>query len=330
MKIFLNYHKQHYPKMQNQDKVKLIYQATLGPAHFSNNAKEKEIYKYILKEYKIAKKDGSTSLYYEYISSNYIRVYVQNELNLKYLAKSFFQSMSEATYNINALKSNLDLYLSEDEKIPNYDFKPIHHSSIYNEEYKPHYRLINTKYLTSIMRFYQFDLFLKKCRDHSIIALEGKCASGKTTLSENFENNYTIIHTDDFFLNEDKRTKERLDEIGGNIDYELIYETLNKIKKAWEEKQKSVTISKYSCETNTYSNVTIDLKEKVILEGVYSSHPYFKELVDKCAYLYVSDETQLNRIALRKMRDRFINEWIPLENKYFDKYDILSTCDIII
>lgn len=330
MQIFLNYHKLHYPKMQNQDKVKLIYQATLGPAHFNASPKEKEIYKYILKEYKVAKKESNNPLYYEYISPDFIRVYLQNEINLKYLAKSFYQSMNETSYNINMLKENLDTYLSEDEKILNYDYKPVHHSNIYNEEYKPHYRLINIKYLTSIMRFYQFDLFLKSTKAHSIVALEGKCASGKTTLSNNFKDNYTIIHTDDFFLNSDKKTKERLDEIGGNIDYELIYETLSKIKKAWEEKQKFVTIKKYSCETDTYSDIKMELKDKVILEGVYSSHPYFKVFVDKCAYLYVDEKTQLNRIVLRDMRDRFINEWIPLENKYFDKYDILSNCDIII
>ena len=46
MRILLPYHIKKYPKMQNQDKIKLIYQASLGPAHLINKISEKKAYKY--------------------------------------------------------------------------------------------------------------------------------------------------------------------------------------------------------------------------------------------------------------------------------------------
>ena len=33
---------------------------------------------------------------------------------------------------------------------------------------------------------------------------------------------------------------------------------------------------------------------------------------------------------LRDNGDRFLNEWMPLENKYFEKYKFLDNADIII
>ena len=72
------------------------------------------------------------------------------------------------------------------------------------------------------------------------------------------------------------------------------------------------------------------LKNKVILEGVYSYHPYFNNLIDCLAYIQVDKETQVNRVSNRILKDKFINEWIPLENKYFDYYKLEDICNIII
>ena len=55
-----------------------------------------------------------------------------------------------------------------------------------------------------------------------IICLEGGSASGKSSLALEIKDEYecTLIHMDDFFLRPSQRTKERLNEIGGNIDIE--------------------------------------------------------------------------------------------------------------
>ena len=326
MRILLDYHIKKYPKMQNQDKIKLIYQASLGPAHLINKISEKKAYKYIIKEAKI--KAPIDNPYYEWISDSYIRVNILKERNLKYFSKSFYESAKNAKYDINILEDNLKKYLKENEYF-NYDYKPIHHSTIYNEEYMPHYRLIHKDYLSLVMRIYQLYDYIEMQEKHTIIALEGKCASGKTTLAHQCYN-ASIIHADDFFLPQNLKTKARLSEIGGNINYELIKETLEKVKKAWENDEKIITIQAYDCEKEIYYSKDIELKDKVLIEGVYSYHPYFNSLIDKCAYLFVDQSTQIERIMLRDNGDRFLNEWMPLENKYFEKYKFLDNADIII
>jgi hypothetical protein len=37
MKIFYNYHVKKYPLINKEDKIKLIYQSTLGPNHLGKN-----------------------------------------------------------------------------------------------------------------------------------------------------------------------------------------------------------------------------------------------------------------------------------------------------
>ena len=159
---------------------------------------------------------------------------------------------------------------------------------------------------------------------------KGQCTSGKSTITKALTNKYTVIEIDQFFLNKERKTKERLNEIGGNIDYELVLENLDKIKKAWSINENQVEIKIYDCSNNTYTNKIIELKNKVILEVVYSYHKHFNYLIDYLVYIYVDEVTQLERVNNRVMKERFINEWIPLENKYFDYYKLYDICDLII
>ena len=63
-------------------------------------------------------------------------------------------------------------------------------------------------------------------KDYVIVAIDGKCTSGKTTragkLAEIYDCN--VFHMDDFFLRPDQRTPERFAEVGGNVDYERFQE----------------------------------------------------------------------------------------------------------
>ena len=51
-----------------------------------------------------------------------------------------------------------------------------------------------------------------------IVAIDGNCTSGKTTLANQLAANYdcNVFHMDDFFLPVDMRTEERLTTPGGN------------------------------------------------------------------------------------------------------------------
>ena len=74
-------------------------------------------------------------------------------------------------------------------------------------------------------------------------------------------------------------------------------------------------------------------KKVVIVEGAYSCHPYFENYADFKIFLKLDEETQKERILKRngeEMLKRFMNEWIPLENRYFNEFKIEQNADLII
>jgi uridine kinase len=157
------------------------------------------------------------------------------------------------------------------------------------------------------------------------IAIDGMCASGKTTLAEllhlQFPNS-TVIHMDDFFLQPHQRTESRLQEVGGNIDYERFYEeiicNLNQ--------SEGFTFRKYNCQNQTLGEpVHVVPRELIIIEGSYSHHPYFGDPYDLRIFCETSAEVQKERILKRNgpnMWLRFQAEWIPMEHAYFDTFHI--------
>ncbi len=178
-----------------------------------------------------------------------------------------------------------------------------------------------------------FDLVNTKLaeKDNLLIAIEGSCASGKTTLSKCFEEKFdcNIIHMDDFFLPFEKRSEERMKEIGGNIDYERFFnEVVSNIKN-----DVSFSYGKFSCSEGKI-NETIELipKKLTVIEGVYSMHPKFGDAYDLKIFIDIDEETQLKRLKNRSPEklERFIKEWIPMENSYFEKFGIKEKCDIVL
>ncbi len=167
--------------------------------------------------------------------------------------------------------------------------------------------------------------------DSVIIAIEGPCTSGKTTLANEISALFTcnLIHMDDFFLPFDMRTEERMNEIGGNIDYERFY---NEVVQHLKEKT-PFSYGKFSCnEGKINKSVTVEQKPLTIIEGVYSMHPYFGDIYDLKLFLDINEDTQIQRLKKRSPEnlEKFINQWIPMENEYFKKFDIRNKCDLII
>lgn len=63
-------------------------------------------------------------------------------------------------------------------------------------------------------------------KERVIIAIDGQCTSGKTTLAAALADCYdcNVFHMDEFFLRPEQRTPERFAELGGNVDYERFLE----------------------------------------------------------------------------------------------------------
>ena len=169
-----------------------------------------------------------------------------------------------------------------------------------------------------------------KTKDRVIIAIDGPCASGKSTFAQDLceEFDGVLFHMDDFFLPIGMKTEKRLNEIGGNVHYERFNkEVLNNIY------NESLTYQKYNCQKETLeSPITVGLPRVAIVEGAYSLRTDLRGLYDVTVLLAVETNTQLDRLKKRnpKLLDRFINEWIPLENRYFEQEQLDQFVDYII
>ena len=161
------------------------------------------------------------------------------------------------------------------------------------------------------------DLLTQK--DMVIVAIDGKCTSGKTTLAAKLTEIYdcNVFHMDDFFLRPEQRTPERFAEVGGNVDYERFKEEI--LIPLQDGKQFSYR--PFDCSTFTLANpVTVIPKQLNIIEGTYSHHPYFGNPYDLKVMLTVTPELQRERILQRPafLHQRFFEQWIPMENRYFE------------
>ena len=167
-----------------------------------------------------------------------------------------------------------------------------------------------------------------------ILAIDGHCGAGKTTLAYYLANklNGTIISMDDFFLPFNLRTDKRLEEPGGNIHYERFEEEI--IKPLSRNKTSPFSYHKFQCSNGTLTQpITITPTSLIIIEGSYSMHPLFQHLYDCSVFVTCSPVIQEERILKRNGKqalNTFKERWIPMENKYFSAFDIKKSCSHIL
>ena len=166
-----------------------------------------------------------------------------------------------------------------------------------------------------------------------VVAIDGMSGSGKTTLAEQLKKHFpqaNVFHMDDYFLQPHQRTEERLAEVGGNVDYERFREEII----AHLQDREGVKCRVYDCGAQTLGEVVfVPWSPLVIVEGAYSQHPYFGNAYSLRVFCEVSEEEQVARILQRngeEMLDRFVEEWIPKENAYFEKYKIKEESGLVL
>lgn len=336
-------HCRQYPRLQIRDIFKFIYQSSFGCEHMvASCAAAKE---YIRKESENIL--NSNDILIDTLDGDYSRVhlaYLKHGLSIETFAKLFFLSAKTELYGKANLEEKLNtartlvcenlLPFNESEfdeaaeKWKSEGYPAVHHSDVFRNTYNPAYRVIADKFIPFIPLFAKLDKMLEN--GNVILAVEGGSASGKTTLSKMLEDIYdcAVFHMDDFFLRPEQRTPERYKEVGGNIDRErFLAEVITPLIR-----KEAVAYRRFDCSDFTLSeSVTVLPKKLTVIEGVYSMHPYFGKYYDVSAFLNVSPELQHNRIAVRnspQLAQRFYNEWIPLEEKYFSEMNIKQRCDI--
>ena len=168
-------------------------------------------------------------------------------------------------------------------------------------------------------------------QERILLAIDGSCTAGKTTLAAELEKIYdcNVFHMDDFFLRPEQRTRERLAEPGGNVDYERFREEVLLPLQAGE----AFFYRPYDCSTGSLKAPAAVLPKRInIIEGTYSHHPYFGEPYDLKVFLDVSEDVRRQRILRRPvfLHRRFFEEWIPMEQRYFQQFSVAAGSDLAV
>ncbi len=164
-----------------------------------------------------------------------------------------------------------------------------------------------------------------------LVSIEGGAGSGKTTLAHALQKALggNLYHMDDFFLPPEKRTPERLRAPGGNVDYERFFdEVVRGIAQG-----KPFSYGRFDCSVGGIVETRMaPLARLHIIEGVYSAHPFYGEIYDLRIFIELDAERQRDRILSRDFAraDMFFTRWIPMENAYFEAFDIKGKSDIIV
>ncbi len=343
-KLLIN-HYRAYPKLQAEDIFKYLFQSSFGCEHLVSN--ESRALEYIKREYESLTEQPSIMT--DKLDGAYTRVYLSalsGGLTPETLARLFCLSAKKEPNGKELLEEKLQVAreLITDGSLPldieDFDQKlaewraagypAIHHSDAFRSEYRPAYRVISDRYAEFLALFTEIDKLISQ--GNAIVTLEGGSASGKSTLAEILGEVYdcNLFHTDDFFLRPEQRTPERFAEIGGNLDRERFYDEIV----VPLTKNETVIYRPFDCGSQTLDDpITVPPKKLTIVEGVYSTHPAFSRYYDLAVFLDIDPEYQKKRILARnsaRFAERFFNEWIPLENRYFEGTDIKKRSDLII
>lgn len=335
-----------HPSLCPLDIIKLCYQATFGPQHLLEEMKTAQ--KDFNKEFSKIK-SGSSCLY-ECISDDYCRVnlYAWKEHNLPsdWLFGMFINSINLSTGTDDTFHHLLQEagILCADGFMPfsSHDWDnelntywhtdgTVHHSRQYQRLEHPSYRLVSTRFIRLFPLLEKISKLNPK--DNAfVIALDGRAASGKTTIANLLFLilNAGIVHMDDFFLPGYLRSNDRLAEPGGNVHYErFMQDVLPNITQT-----KAFSYCQFDCSKMEFGNTQKVISSKWrIVEGAYSCHPLFDNYMDLKVFCDVEPEEQLHRIELRNGLQKaniFATQWIPLEENYIKEFQIRENSNIIL
>ena len=306
--------KQLHPFSTRQDLYKLIVQSCLGNGHSITSPEDS--FQALQKEKSIAGKDSLQE-----IGNGFIRV------PLSYMKEEDLLLWNELFIESAKKRSTRRIF---DQALQNYDFVDqgiVSHSQEYKEHYDPHYRVFRKEYVDY---FEVFKVALHALQEHRVISIDGPCASGKTTIGKLLSSflECPCIHMDDYFLQAYQRTAQRLEEPGGNIDYERFHQEINE---AWNQKQ-PIHMRSYDCSSQTLRREVIVEKSPIlIIEGSYAHHPYLDDMQAFKIFMDIKPSIQKERLQKRspdKFVD-FIEKWIPMEEKYFHAFSIKEKSDYV-
>lgn len=338
--VILEEHTKRYPHLTSLDLLKLVYQNEFGPGHFITDEGAS------LKRLEVEVQQlgqAHRDLLFEDIGNDLMRLHLNalgTSLSLKTVNRFFTLTAQEKQGSVESFEDKLQIllehYPSEElrrhiKEHKDAGYPPFSHSETYRKQYAPSYRVVKADFARYFPVFQGIEQLLRE-KEQVIVAIDGRSGAGKSFLGSLLSAVYDcqVVSMDHFFLRPQQRTPARLQEPGGNVDYERFQaEVISKLK---DTQPFSYRI--YNCQTNSYSSSPlIEPQRLVVVEGSYSHHPILTEHYDLKVFLTIPAPLQRERILERngpKMLKRFVNEWIPLEELYFTSLEIQEKSDVII
>ena len=323
----LRAHRARYPLMEPQDAVKLIYQRAFGPGH-RIEGRESALAR-LMEELRNVQKDPSAPLF-EPLGAGLVRMNLASpEFPRPETAAGMFYA-SGKTEAKGSFERELDALVREWPEagpfVASYRAKGCpqpRHSDAFRAAYRPAYRVVLAKFERLIEVFRNIDAL--NDRPRLLIAIDGRCGSGKSTLSRWIASVYgaTVLHMDDFFQTEQQKAAGE-QAPAANIDGARLLAALNPLSKG-----EPFEFRPYDCLTGEFLPPRqMRPGHMSVVEGSYCLHPALRLDYDLKIFLTVDPETQKARIKVRNpdLYDRFVEAWIPQEERYFKAYAIEDGC----
>ena len=147
-----------------------------------------------------------------------------------------------------------------------------------------------------------------------LAALDGPCASGKTTLAGQAA----------------RQLGCRLAQPGGNVDWERVRDQVL----APLSRGEPARFSPYRCHTGAYGPpVSLSPAPLVLVEGVYALHPALRDFYRLRIFLEATWPVRRARLLDRggpELLARFQGEWVPLEDRYFQACRVRDCCQLVL
>lgn len=347
----INEHARRYPEMDCQDLVKLAYQSAFAGGHAIDD--EEAARERIRVEYTSYDPPASLPPLFESIGNSLYRLNLypalSSGLSPETVSRFFVLTARQHTVQPDDFQSRLNalryavqsgLPLTHPISLESFDrwiqayqargYPAVHHSEPFRKAYRPAYRVVHEQFITFLSLYRSIDQ-LMRTRSTVIAALDGNSGSGKSTLADTIHSVYggNLFHMDDFFLRPEQKTSDRLRQTGGFIDYERFNrEVIQNLAK-----HEPFSYHRYDCHTESLTQrVTVVPHRFNLIEGVYSLHPHLRSAYDLTILLRINPERQKARILERsgpELFERFVSDWIPRENRYFNTLATADSCDLV-
>lgn len=172
-----------------------------------------------------------------------------------------------------------------------------------------------------------------------VVALDGRSGAGKTSLATDVASNVdaAVVHGDDFYrdmLDVDRRALSPVQGVDRYFDHQrLRQEALEPLVRR--------QAARFGCfnwmeGAGLTRPVTVEARDIVVVEGVYSARPEFDDLLDLKVLVEVSDHIREHR---RRARPRTVSRedpqswdtrWEAAERVYFDTIRPRTAFDLIV